>query len=339
MNQYSIIRPSIVCNRLRRPPRPLQPHGSRAVHLLHHLFGGSPNSLYDLAGIRKARYPPADKLSLRLLNGPGNESSTMTLSEALKNLQPCSYLMQSEMASEKRPGGYCIKKFKPPDLVKQSRKIGPLTTNYYKRDGRGKECHLTTDCTTSFLRHQLSLAYNFLLEGSRMEFHLRRRAKNKLNTVDWALSQRLDLRPESILAAMPPGTTMLALPGIQGPYPEGKQPKHRHITKLEEVFWALEYPPTLKSMNCYNTSKQIRELGTWSGKIRPPSRGDPIEFPGFRVIQRAPGASHELPPQPLQGDLADLLESPPNDDSDPDVSPDETSPREPAKKSNFRPFA
>lgn len=344
MNTFPIICPSNVCNILHRAPRIVRPHGSRTIHLLHHLFNKEPKSLYELASIVKAKYPPADQLSLTLLNGPGNKPSTMTLSEALNNLQPCLYLTQTEEASEARPGVYRIKRFKPPDVLKKSRKVGPDSTKYYKRDGRGKECYFTTDCTASYLSHQLSLAYNFLLEGSRMEFHLRQRSKNKRQTVDWALSHRFDLRPESILAAMPPGTTMLALPGVHGPSPEGRRPKNR--IKIDEVFWALENTDALE-ITKGRTPKKIKELGTWSRKISIPPPGDRIDDdadlpwpqgkPPWRRVERGYCAdSPEFRRRRLQGDLADLLEPPPND-SDPEISPKEMSPQEEGKISYIRP--
>lgn len=323
MTNYPLLCSSNVCSILRRAPRPLQPLGSRAFHLIHHLFGSEPNSLHELAGIRRAQYPPGDSVSLRLRHAPDHEPTTMTLSEALEKLQPCSYLSLTELPTEARLGLYCIKTFKSPQLIKKSRKVGPGSLRYYKRGGKSKESRLTTDCDDLFLRHQLGLAYNFLVEGSRMEFHLRQRTKNKLNTVQWSLSHRMDLRPDSILAAMPRGTTMLALPGYAASLPEGRRPRTRYT--MESVFWALENAPALRKLNSI-TPKKVKQFGTWSTEIKPPVIKERVYFPGFL----RPQIGSDITPDP-QGDLADLLESP-DDDSD------ETSAGGQVKKSRFQPF-
>ena len=251
---------------LRRARGPLQPRGTRALHLLHSLFSDVDIPL--LQDVKKKTYPSADELSLRLLRKGEKEPTTLKLSEALTQFEPCSYLEQVKSGTEETPGTYKFLKFINPGLSQNKRKIGPESNKYYKRKGRGKEFHFNTDCPAALLRHKIKLAYGFLLEGSRLEFHLRAKAVAGAETVDSALRNHLHLRPDTILAAMPPGTTMLAVPGTAPPRARVLKNLSKWSTKLfanktSNVFWAMENEEALKRYNV-TTPRQIKSLGTWT---------------------------------------------------------------------------
>lgn len=216
-----------------------------------------------LQNVRKKTYPSADELSLSL-HGKEKEKRTMKLSKALTKLEPFSYLDEIKAGTEETPGTYKFLKFNDPGLPQNKRKIGPTSTKYYKRKGRGKEVHLNTDCPAGLFRHKIKLAYGFLLEGSRIEFHLRAKAVAGAESVDSALRNHLHLRPDAILAAMPPGTTMLAVPGTaQPPENEMKRAPKRVVNKTSDVFWAMENAEALKRYGVV-TPPQIKTLGTWT---------------------------------------------------------------------------
>lgn len=239
----------------------VQPQRNRALHLLHSMF-----QKYDmkmLQDVRAKPIPPADQLSLKLVEKGSDESTIMTLAEALARLEPCSYLVQVKAGTEDTPGTYRILKFIGPGIAALNRKIGPNTKRYYKRSGRSKELPFNTDCPSALLRHRLKLAYGFLLEGSRVEFHLRSKAVARAESVDSALRNHLHLRPDAIMAAMPAGTTMLAIPGTtQLPEEELELKPKRFVNKTSDVFWALEHPPALKKWGVV-TPHAIKKLGTW----------------------------------------------------------------------------
>lgn len=255
-------------------------------------------SLNELARITKIQYPPADQLWLRLLNMPGFRNTRMRLSQALEHLSPCSYLVRVQEPTEARLGGYTIKKFRPPDVVAKSRATNPSSPKYYKRAGRGKECRFTTVSPDTYVRHELSLAYTFLLEGSRVEFHLGETSKAKHHKVDWALSNRFDLRPDTILAAMPKGTTMLALPAKEVSSPEGTGPKSKR--KRGEIFWALENAAALDRVGVF-TPSTVKELGIWSSELKVPAQGETIHFRGLLHSQRSSRDREVLDP-PEEGE-------------------------------------
>ena len=217
-----------------------------------------------LEHVRKKMYPAADQVSLKLLEKGKTTPITVTLSEALARFEPFSYLVQTKPGTEETPGTYRFLKFNDPESNRNPKKKGPMSNKYYKRKGRSKETHLLTDCPAALLRHRLKLAYGFLLEGSRMEFHLRSKANARAESVDSALRNHLHLRPDTILAAMPPGTTMLAVPATtQPPDKELERESKFFANKTSDVFWALEYQPALKRLNVV-TPGWVKKLGTWT---------------------------------------------------------------------------
>ena len=244
---------------LPRLPRHSQFQGSRAFHLVHNLFSAAVNdhSTAQLASVKKKTYPGPDNLFLKLVEGKRNAAATMTLSQALQRLKPLSYLDNTG------PGRYRIQTLPDPGQILPIQK-SPRQSSYkpWTRAGRGKELHLTSTCTPQNLRHLLTCSYKYLLEGSRIEFHLHQKTQDKQNrTPDWALEHCLHLRPDSILAAMPAGTTMLAEPATTDmsfkKFPEKFEHQKFH------VMWAMENGQSLAKANAA-TPKHIKRLGQWA---------------------------------------------------------------------------
>lgn len=248
---------------LRRAPRRTQLQGSRAFHLLHNIFTDSnkEEAARQLATVSKKAYPRADDVSLKLVDPQSDEVTTMTLSQALQRLEPLSYL------AEAGPGVYRIQSFPHPGPIKPV--IGIKGSHKpFTRAGRGKEFHLTTSCTPQSLHGYLLLSYKFILEGTRMEFHLHQRSRkqkhqkhNPSPTVDWALAHCMHLRPDSILAAMPEGTTMVAEPAVTDLSYKKKPPKFQEAKS--QVMWALENEEALRRANV-TTPQKMKKVGKWS---------------------------------------------------------------------------
>lgn len=218
----------------RRALKPTQCQGSRTMHLVHHLFTADidKESPKQLASLKRVTYPRADEVSLKLVEKGNDEVATMTLSQALQRLKPRSYLAKAG------PGAYCIETFPDPG----PQKVLTVTKPSYKpytRAGRGKETHVSTSCTPQLLRHYLRTSYSYLLQGARMEYHLHQNVKEKTRTVAWALAHCLDLRPESILAAMPEGTTMLGDPVVTDLSFKTRPSKNPERAK-SQMMWIME---------------------------------------------------------------------------------------------------
>lgn len=262
-----LIYASNVCIKFRCAPEQLQLNGRRALHLIHHLFAADDSDQQgviasrQLSSLKKKFFPHPHKVSLKLFEKGSNQTSIMTLSEALTRLGPRTYLTKAgaQPSEDDSPGVYRIEQFPDPP-----EKTG-TPKGYYKRRGRGKEIHLTTACTPSLLRHRLILAYKFLHEGSRLEVHLHELKGNKVDSVDRALTHSLHLRPDTILAAMPPDTTMLALPATSDFSHRGKLPANAQ-RGMAEVMWAMENGEALRRANA-PTPKKIKILGQW-GHVR-----------------------------------------------------------------------
>ncbi|CAF9917828.1 MAG: hypothetical protein ALECFALPRED_000377 [Alectoria fallacina] len=238
---------------LRRAPRPTPFQGSRAFHLIHNLFHVEPAVL---GSVTRKTFPSAEEISLKLVERGSNKVATMTLSQALQRLKPRDYL------AEAGPEVYRIQTFPDPGPVKVLEES--LTNSFvpWARAGRGKEFHLTTSCTPERLRHVLKVSYKFLLEGTRMEFHLHQKVKGQRHrTVDWALANSMHLRPDSILAAMPEGTTMLAEPAITDNSFKKRPPKNFEEA-TSQVMWAVENGEVLKRADV-TTPESVKELGKW----------------------------------------------------------------------------
>lgn len=266
IHAHRLLHPTTVPSMLRCRPRSPHSQGNRAFHLVHNLFCAHFNehSATQLATVSGKIFPRADELPLRLVDGKSDEILTMTLEQALKRLEPLSYL------AEAGPGLYRIQTFPDPGPVAPVKQPFPRTSfKPYTRAGRGKEIHLTTSCTPSYLLHTLRISYKYILEGSRMEFHLHpksEKAKSKDDpTVDWALAHCMHLRPDSILAAMPLGTTMLAEPATSDWSFKKKSPKNLDDRK-SEVMWAMENTEALRRAKAVMTSKRLKKIGQWPEK-------------------------------------------------------------------------
>lgn len=260
---HPLIYASNVCIKFRCAPERLQPNGKRALHLIHQLFtAGDHNpegeiASRQLSSLKKKSFPRPHEVSLKLSEKGSNQTTIMTLSEALTRLGPCTYLTKAgaQPGEDDSPGVYRIEQFPEPPKDKGTSK------GYYKRSGRAKEIHLTTACTPSTLRHNLILAYKFLSGGSRLEVHLHQLRGNKADSVDRALTHSLHLRPDTIFAAMPPDTTMLALPATSDFSHRGKLPPNIN-RGTAELMWAMENGVALQHANA-PTNKKIKMLGQW----------------------------------------------------------------------------
>ena len=260
---HPLIYASNVCIKFRCAPERLQPNGRRALHLIHQLFTADDRDQQgviasrQLTSLKKKSFPSPHELSLKLFEKGSNQTTIMTLSEALTRLGPCTYLTKAgaQPGKDDSPGVYRIEQFPDPPIDKGTRK------GYYKRSGRGKEIHLTTACTPSTLRHHLILAYKFLAGGSRLEVHLHQLRGNKADSVDRALTHSLHLRPDTIFAAMPPDTTMLALPATSDFSHRAKLPPNMN-RGTAELMWAMENGVALQHANA-PTPKKIKMLGQW----------------------------------------------------------------------------
>ena len=316
MHPHPLIYASNVCIMFRCAPGRLQPNGSRALHLLHSLFTAQDEDMQgviasrQLSSLKKKIYPRADEVSLRLLEKGSNKTTTMKLSEALGRLGPCTYLTKVgvQARGDDSTGVYRIEQFPDPEVVQQPKKKKAPSKGYYKRYGRGKEVHLTTACAPGNLRHRLILCYKFLLEGSRMEVHLREPQGNKADSVDWALAHSLHLRPDTILAAMPRDTTMLALPATTDFSHRAKMPASAK-RGTSEVMWAMENKVALVRARVSTPSK-VKVLGLWEH-----NRG---EDPRRRIVKKrslkdtSSDPRRRLAKKPMKDDrkdknLADLL--------------------------------
>ncbi len=96
-----------------------------------------------------------------------------------------------------------------------------------------------TDCAPGNLRHRLIIAYGFLINGSRVEFHLHQKTMGEVGSVDWALRHKAQLRPEAILKAMPRGTVCLVEPGCSDLEWKGEG-EGRKETRRMSLMWAVE---------------------------------------------------------------------------------------------------
>ena len=232
--------------------------GTRSFHLVHNLFTKDQReATRQLDSVRRKIHPSADHMSLTLFDDESGQVATTTLTEALQRvrLKPLSYLAQEE------PGIYRIKTYlkrEPAEPIRSAK----VSYKPWKRAGRGKEAHLTTECTAQFLRHVLGNSCKYLLEGSRMEFHLHQQAGDKQNrTTDWALAHCLHLRPDSILAAMPEGTRIFAQPATTDLSFKTRISKNYKMA-LSQVMWAMENVEALTRAHT-GTSKHILDRAAW----------------------------------------------------------------------------
>ncbi len=189
---------------------------TRRLHALHELFSKSPRG--KSIALRGKSLPTIEN-EVRLENGKGRTIATVkTIARLVEHLGPLSYL-------EKVPSENHLYTIVPLKTFRPSKK-----QDQFKRAGNGKELYITTSSDLLSIKHNVSKAYDFLSKGYRVEFHVRPRSNNRVQTIDWALQNALHLRPEVIQAAMPKGTKILIPPFRDG----------------TALIWALEHPENWK---------------------------------------------------------------------------------------------
>jgi len=234
-------------------------YDSRGIHLLHAMFTKNHSERTMLAKIEKVELPSASDASLNLFDTMGHDLGTMTLSQALQQLEPRFHLSRSESLS----GRYQIKSLsalKAVDPSSERKKGSPQ----FKRAGKAKEFHLTTGSEPGFLKWAvLSKAYEFLLRGARVEIQLHDPKRNEfsMRTILSALESNLHLRPDAILAAMPEGTIMLA------------EPCKLAIPGHGSLMWAMEHTSSLEAAGT-STPEIFKQLGTWKRKAEHGTRDE-----------------------------------------------------------------
>lgn len=228
------------CHRSGQPHR----YSRHGIHLLHAMFTQAGRE--SLAKIRNVDLPLATCTSLNLFDGKGKDLGTMTLSQALKHIKPGSHLTRLGSMS----GRYEIKSLSVSEATAPlpGSNTDPLK---FKRAGRSKEFRLMPDSSAGFMKGMvLRKAYQFLLRGARIEIQLRdpKHKEFTLSAIRSILDENLHLRPDSILAAMPEGTTMLA------------EPCTLAITGHSSLMWAMEHPASLELARV-STPKYIKRWG------------------------------------------------------------------------------
>ena len=244
-----MLRPVAKCSRYQ---------GTRSFHLIHQLFTRDRKDAdRQLDSLTRKIFPSADDMSLALYEDASGQVATVTLTEALQRVRLRSY----SFLAQEEPGIYRIKTYlkrEPSEPIRSAK----ISHKPWKRAGRGKEAHLTTCCTPQFLRHVLGNSCKYLLEGSRMEFHLHQERKDKQKrTTDWALTHCLHLRPDSILAAMPEGTRIFAQPATTDLSFKRRISKNYEMA-VSQVMWGMENVGALTRAHA-KTSRHILHRATW----------------------------------------------------------------------------
>ena len=261
----SMLRPVAKCSRYQ---------GTRSFHLIHQLFTRDrKHADKQLSSITRKTYPSADDLSLALYEDASGQVTTVTLTEALRRVRVRSY----SFLAQEEPGIYRIKTYakrEPGEPIRSAR----ISYKPWKRAGRGKESHLTTVCTPQFLRHSLGNSCKYLLEGSRMEFHLHQEKQDKRGrTTDWALTHQLHLRPDSILAAMPEGTRIFAQPATTDLSFKPRISKNYEMA-ISQVMWGMENVPALTRVKA-NTPHLIMNRAAWPERTNSEEETSDVAMP------------------------------------------------------------
>ena len=268
----------------------LQKQQKRHLKLLHELFVLPPfpisaKNQAQLNSCRRKHLPTPANIKLDLSHGPNLQPERLALSEMQARLKPLYHLNlsthepslhavpvngvhQSLGGKElylKKDKTYQIspltlpKDFVPsifPDQWATKGKRKPsgeqVKLQKFPHAGRGRQVHFTIYTSPAHLYSALVKAYENLLQGCRIEFHLHQKSNDVRveNTVDWALKHSLHLRPDVILMAMPEGTEVLGLPATS----------KSHMG--EELIWALELPEALSKVGC-RTPGHIKKRAMW----------------------------------------------------------------------------
>lgn len=219
------------------------------------MFSKTPQD--KLVSIKEVPITPADQVLLNMLGPDRSDLGQMTLESALSLIKPHTFLAHVQTNSPLQQ--FQIKSLRNPqrELADRQRVNGTK----YKRAGRGKEFHLTTETPAGYLMHVLNKSCEYLLQGSRIELSIRqRRGKGKLGpSIDFALKNLPQLRPDTILRSMPEGTTMLAQPCIA---PEASPKTGKRASRDPTLIWVMENKLTLKRASL-QTPKRIKDMAKW----------------------------------------------------------------------------
>lgn len=234
----------------------------RGLHLLHHIFTPTPH-LKSLLSVKKMPITPSDQVSLNMRGSDRSDLGQMTLTSVFSLIKPFNYLAQ---VPTKSPLQYFqIKPLKARDLDPPERQRA--NKKAFKRDGQYKEFHLTTDTPAAYLKHVLSKSCEYLLQGSRIQFALHQKSLKAGSSppIEVALKNCPHLRPDTILRAMPEGTTMLAHPCVA---PDARPRMEKRAKADPPLVWAMEHAPSMERAG-HRTPKWIRNMAQWNVELEP----------------------------------------------------------------------
>ena len=179
----------------------------RYLHLVHEIFTKFPNGKLAACVKQKLNIQPKPFTILK----PSGKIAVNSVKEALEHIEPMTHL--SKVCGDQ------IYQFSKLDAPRPSpnKPSGAIKETAGCRDGNAREFHLKTDASSCHLAHVLSKAYQVLsfrnVDLRRVEFHV---TMEEDFSIEWALQNCPHLRPEMILAAMPPETMVLAPPLADG---------------------------------------------------------------------------------------------------------------------------
>lgn len=190
----------------------------------------------------------------------GSDLGQMTLQSAFSLIEPLNYLAPVHAKSD-----LPYFQIRPLKALQDLPENQPVSKKQLKRAGHGVEFHLTTDTPATYLPHVLNKACQNLLQGNRVQFALHQvRSKGGLNTpIAIALKDCPHLRPDTILRAMPEGTTILAQPCI---FPKSKVKKGKKASPEPPLLWIIEHHPSLVSAGL-STPGWVRAMAQWNGEL------------------------------------------------------------------------
>lgn len=179
----------------------------RHLHLVHEIFTKYPNGKLAACEKQNLNIQPKPFTICK----PSGDVTVSNVKEALEHIEPMTHLT--------KVGGqqtYQISKLNPPPPTPDKQPGGKQETAGC-RDGNAREFHLKTNASSTYLAHVLSKAYQVLsfrnIDLRRVEFHV---TTEDDFSIEWLLENCPHLRPEMILAAMPPETIVLAPPLADG---------------------------------------------------------------------------------------------------------------------------
>lgn len=196
-------------------PRPIS-YLRRAIHLVHCIYSSHDGENRALANLAWRKLADPSRIELQFRKKGSSVIDALTLSQAMARLHPGSYLTRLDHVNNVDPipeRSYEISQLigLQPKPVLNS---GPAKVIKFQRAGRGKEIHLTSALGTLAYSTFLIRTYNHLINGARLEMHVRltKREQSDENDLDHVLSMHPHLRPEAILKGMPEGTVILHEP-------------------------------------------------------------------------------------------------------------------------------